>query len=127
MSKKEKRNFSAEQKTKIVLELMESELTIAQLSKKYEITGKTIQNRKKQFLENASLAFEPAKVVSEYKSEIKELKAENDELAKALGKATVERDWVVGKLTAWMYQIKGILSIPSWTKYQWQDNANYSR
>ena len=64
MSKKEKRNFSAEQKTKIVLELMESELTIAQLSKKYEITGKTIQNWKKQFLENASLAFEPAKVVS---------------------------------------------------------------
>ena len=127
MSKKEKRNFSAEQKTKIVLELMESELTIAQLSKKYEITGKTIQNRKKQFLENASLAFEPAKVVSEYKSEIKQEKAENDELAKALGKATVERDWVVGKLTAWMYQIKGILSIPSWTKYQWQDNANYSR
>jgi len=51
---------------------MESELTIAQLSKKYEITGKTIQNWKKQFLENASLAFEPAKVVSEYKSEIKD-------------------------------------------------------
>lgn len=100
MSKKEKRNFSAEQKTKIVLELMESELTIAQLSKKYEITGKTIQNWKKQFLENASLAFEPAKVVSEYKSEIKELKAENDELAKALGKATVERDWAVGKLNS---------------------------
>ena len=100
MSKKEKRNFSAEQKTKIVLELMESELTIAQLSKKYEITGKTIQNWKKQFLENASLAFEPAKVVSEYKSEIKELKVENDELAKALGKATVERDWAVGKLNS---------------------------
>ena len=100
MSKKEKRNFSAEQKTKIVLELMESELTIAQLSKKYEITGKTIQNWKKQFLENASLAFEPAKVVSEYKSDIKELKAENDELAKALGKATVERDWAVGKLNS---------------------------
>ena len=125
MSKKEKRNFSAEQKTKIVLELMKSELTIAQLSKKYEITGKTIQNWKKQFLENASLALEPAKVVSEYKSEIKELKAENDELAKALGKATVERDWAVGKLNS--------LDIPnkrekiSWRKYQWQDNANYSR
>ena len=54
MSKKGKRNFSAEEKTKIVLELMESELTIAQLSKKYEITGKTIQNWGKKFLENAS-------------------------------------------------------------------------
>ena len=44
------------------------------------------------------MAFEPAKVVSEYKTEIEELKSENDELAKALGKATVERDWALGKL-----------------------------
>ena len=44
------------------------------------------------------MAFEPAKVVSEYKTEIEELKSQNDELAKALGKATVERDWALGKL-----------------------------
>ena len=44
------------------------------------------------------MAFEPAKVVSEYKTEIEEIKSENDELAKALGKATVERDWALGKL-----------------------------
>jgi putative transposase len=73
-------------------------VTISQLSKKYQITPKTIQNWKKQFLSNASMAFEPAKVVSEYKTEIEELKSQNDELAKALGKATVERDWALGKL-----------------------------
>jgi len=44
------------------------------------------------------LAFEPAKAVSEYKDQIDELKNQNDELAKALGKATVEREWAVGKL-----------------------------
>ena len=44
------------------------------------------------------MSFEPAKVVSEYKTEINELKTQNDELAKALGKATVERDWALGKL-----------------------------
>ncbi|WP_342265685.1 IS3 family transposase [Cardinium endosymbiont of Philonthus spinipes] len=33
-----------------------------------------------------------------YKEEINALKDQNDELAKALGKATVERDWAVGKL-----------------------------
>ena len=98
MTKKYIKNFSAEYKTKVVLELLESELTISQLSKKYEITPKTIQNWKKQFLSNASMAFEPAKVVSEYKTEIEELKSQNDELAKALGKATVERDWALGKL-----------------------------
>lgn len=98
MTKKYIKNFSAEYKTKVVLELLESEVTISQLSKKYEITPKTIQNWKKHFLNNATMAFEPAKVVSEYKTEIEELKSQNDELAKALGKATVERDWALGKL-----------------------------
>ena len=100
MTKKQMRNFSAEEKTKIVLELLKEESTIAQLSTKYEVTAKSITNWKKQFLENAALAFEPAKVVSEYKEQINKLKDQNDELAKALGKATVERDWAVGKLNS---------------------------
>lgn len=98
MTKKQIKIFSAEEKTKIVLELLREESTTAQLSSKYELSSKTIHNWKKQFLANAALAFEPTKVVSEYKEEIHSLKEQNDELAKALGKATVERDWAVGKL-----------------------------
>ena len=98
MSNRKIRNFSAEQKTKIVLEILESEKTLAEISKQYEVKSKTLQNWKKQFLEDASLAFEPAKVVSEYKKEIEWLKEQNDALAKALGKSTIERDWAVGKL-----------------------------
>lgn len=100
MTKKQSKNFTAEAKTKIVLEILREEQTIAQLASKYEVTGKTLQNWKKQFLNNASLAFEPAKAVSEYKEKIDELKSQNDELAKALGKATIERDWAVGKLSS---------------------------
>ena len=98
MGKKQIRNFTAEVKTKIVLEMLKEESTTAQLSTKYEVSAKTMQNWKKQFLNNAPLAFEPAKVVSEFKDQIDGLKTQNDELAKALGKATVERDWAVGKL-----------------------------
>jgi putative transposase len=98
MGKKQIRNFTAEVKTKIVLEMLKEESTTAQLSAKYEVSAKTMQNWKKQFLNNASLAFEPAKAVSEFKDQIDSLKTQNDELAKALGKATVERDWAVGKL-----------------------------
>ena len=98
MGKKQIRNFTAEVKTKIVLEMLKEESTTAQLSTKYEVSGKTMQNWKKQFLSNAPLAFEPAKAVSEFKDQIEGLKTQNDELAKALGKATVERDWAVGKL-----------------------------
>ena len=98
MCKKQIRNFTAEVKTKIVLEMLKEESTTAQLSTKYEVSAKTMQNWKKQFLNNAPLAFEPAKAVSEFKDQIDVLKTQNDELAKALGKATVERDWAVGKL-----------------------------
>jgi putative transposase len=80
--------------------MLKEESTIGQLSTKYEVTAKTMQNWKKQFLNNASLAFEPAKAVIEYKEQISELKNQNDELAKALGKTTVERDWAVGKLNS---------------------------
>jgi len=100
MGKKQIRNFSAEVKTKIVLEMLKEESTTAQLSTKYEVSAKTIQNWKRQFLNNASLVFEPAKAVSEFKDQIDGLKNQNDELAKALGKATVERDWAVGKLVS---------------------------
>ena len=98
MGKKQIRNFTAEVKTKIVLEMLKEESTTAKLSTKYEVSAKTMQNWKKQFLNNAPLAFEPAKAVSEFKDQIDGLKTQNDELAKALGKATVDRDWAVGKL-----------------------------
>lgn len=100
MTKKQSRNFTSEVKTKIVLEMLKEESTTAQLSTKYEISAKTMQNWKRQFLGNASLVFEPSKGVSEYKSQINELESQNDELARALGKATVERDWAVGKLNS---------------------------
>ena len=44
MTKKYIKNFTAKYKTKVALELLESEVTISQLSKKYAITSKTIQN-----------------------------------------------------------------------------------
>ncbi|WP_342224921.1 hypothetical protein [Rickettsia endosymbiont of Urophora cardui] len=36
--------------------------------------------------------------MSEYQEQINHLQEQNDELAKALGRITVERDWAVGKL-----------------------------
>lgn len=100
MSKKERKKYTSETKTKIVLEMLREDSTIAQISSKYEISAKTILNWKKQFLDNAPLAFEPAKAIGEYKDQINVLESQNDELAKALGKATVERDWAVGKLNS---------------------------
>jgi putative transposase len=94
------KTFSADFKTKVVLELLEGEQTIAQISSKYDVTVKSIQSWKKQFLENASLAFDVGGATKAYKEEIEELKTENDALAKKLGKTTIERDWLQGKLNS---------------------------
>nr|WP_294965048.1 helix-turn-helix domain-containing protein [Sulfurimonas sp.] len=68
MSRKKGQTYIAEQKTKIVLELLKEEETIAQITTKYKITAQSISKWKKQFLKNASLAFEPAKAVEEFKN-----------------------------------------------------------
>lgn len=86
--------FSAEQKTKIVLEVLQSDATLNQVASKYEIAPNVIQNWKKQYLENASIAMEPSRAVKEYKSEIEDLKNKNEELAKKLGKTTIELAFV---------------------------------
>ena len=44
--------YSADKKAQIVLEVLREEQTLSQIASKYQITTKTIQNWKKQFLDN---------------------------------------------------------------------------
>ena len=74
MARKKGQTYTAEQKTKIVLELLKEEQTISQIATKYKITSKSILNWKKQFLENASLAFDVGGATKAYRDEIEELK-----------------------------------------------------
>ena len=98
MSRKKGQSYSAEQKTKIVLELLKEEETIAQIATKYKIASQSITKWKKQFLENASLAFEPTRAAQEFKDEIKSKDEEIAELQKQLGKSVVEKEWLAKKL-----------------------------
>jgi len=98
MSKKKGKTYTAEQKTKIVLEMLKEEMTTSQLASKYGVTSQSLGKWKQQFLENASLAFDVGGATKAYKDEIEELKSENEQLAKALGKATIKAEWAAGKL-----------------------------
>ena len=95
---KTRKVYSAEFKAKVVLELISGDQTLNQLAFKYDVTPQSLLTWKKQFVENASQAFESSKMSSEYKKEIEELQTTNDKLAKALGNTTIERDWAVKKL-----------------------------
>jgi len=99
MSKKRK-VYSAEFKSKLVLEVLEAEQTLNEIASKYEILPNNLKNWKKQFLENMSLAFDKSAVVKEYKEEIAQLQKSSDALAKKVGTLTIERDWLEGKLVS---------------------------
>jgi len=98
MARKKGQTYTPEQKAKVILELLKEEQTLGELATQYKVTPKTIQNWKKEFLTNASKVFESDNNAKENKEKIENLTQENDALAKALGRTTVERDWAVGKL-----------------------------
>jgi len=90
--------YSAEFKTRVVLEVLKEDKTLNEIASANNINPKNLQNWKKIFLENAEVAMEPAKAVKEYKEENAKLQAKLDEYAKTVGRLTVEKDWAVGKL-----------------------------
>jgi len=96
--RKKRKSYSAEFKTKVVLELLEGEKTLNEIASHYEIPPASLKNWKKQFLQNASLAFDKSAVVKEYKEQIAKLEREHNQLAKKVGILTIERDWLAKKL-----------------------------
>ncbi len=77
---------------------MQGDKTLNEIASANNIIPKNIMNWKKIFLDNAQMAMEPSKAIKEYKVEIDELKAKNDEYAKTVGQLTVENNWMSGKL-----------------------------
>ena len=63
MSKRGKK-YTADFKTKVVLELLEGEQTLNQICSKYEVAPKSLKDWKATFLANASLAFNVESAVS---------------------------------------------------------------
>ena len=97
---KNRKSYSADFKTKLVLEVLEGEKTLNEIASKYEVLPRNLQKWKKQFLSNASLAFDKSAVVKEYKEENELLRKEKDQMAKKIGELTIERDCLEGKLVS---------------------------
>lgn len=92
MSKQTRRKFTAEFKTKVVLEALKERQTIEALAKTYELHPNQITTWKKEFLSKASAVFDvkgPGSKSGEPDTEklyaqIGQLKVENDFLKKKL-------------------------------------------
>jgi transposase-like protein len=91
MSKK-RRNYSPEEKLKIVLEVLKGDLTLSQITSKYEVHSTQIHTWKQQFKSRAADIFRDRRAKSERERE--EL---IEELYKQIGQQKVELDWLKKK------------------------------
>ena len=89
---KKRTNYTAEFKTKVVLEILAEEETVNQIAAKYDVSPVVIARWKKEFLERASEVFR--KGPSESEKELEQSKEHIAELERKVGQLTYEVDWL---------------------------------
>ena len=92
-----KREFSAEYKTKIVIEVLEGEKQANEIAAREEISPKQLSNWKKEFFENAYRAFSLTKDERQAKNELKAMHEREQDLMAKVGSLTIENDWLKKK------------------------------
>ena len=88
-----RKNFSAEFKTNLVLQLLKGEKELNVLAVENDIQPNLLRNWKKEFLANASLAFDN-KREDNLREKLAEERKEKAEYAKKVGQLTMQVDWL---------------------------------
>ena len=96
MSRK-RRNFTAKFKSDLVLELLKGETDLNTLATQNGIQPNLLRNWKKEFLENASRAFNGSKSEKEAKRAAENSKKREEKLMQKIGHLTVQVDWLKKK------------------------------
>lgn len=91
-----KRTFSAEFKTKVVLEIIEGKKTINEIASENSLQPNLIRNWKKEFLDKASLVFDDKREDSS-REKLEESRKERDAYAKKVGQLAMQVDWLKKK------------------------------
>ena len=95
MEKRNRRKFSAEFKTKVVLEALKERNTIEEIARKHELHPNQIHLWKKEFINKAPMVFSTKEQQVEDK---KSQEATMDRLYSQIGQQKVEIDWLKKKL-----------------------------
>jgi len=93
MTKQSRRKFTADFKTKVVLETLKERSTIEQLAKKFELHPTQINTWKKEFLVKASVVFNDKNSGEDRRQE-----ADTEKLYAQIGQLKVENDFLKKKL-----------------------------
>jgi transposase-like protein len=92
-----RRSFSAELKTKLVLELLREEKPLGEIAQEHGISPNQLRNWKVEFLEKAVRVFSESKKEKELRVKEKEADEQLHELMAKVGQLTIENDWLKKK------------------------------
>ena len=89
------RRYTAQYKTKIVLEVLQGEKELGEIASENNLNPNMVRNWKREFLENASAAFEdPRKLEKDAKKKSEVQRKEVAQMLKTIGQLTLERDFL---------------------------------
>jgi transposase-like protein len=89
----QKRSYTAEFKTKVILELLRGERELNEIASEYEIAPNQLRNWKAEFLDNAVVVFDRNRD-RKLRDELDTKQREADQLAKKVGQLTIEVDFL---------------------------------
>lgn len=89
----QRRSYTAEEKTKLVLELIRGEHEVNEIATREGLSPNLLRNWKSEFLDNATLVFDK-KRDQRLKDELSEKQQEADQLAKKVGQLSIQVDFL---------------------------------
>ena len=92
-----RRQFTAEFKTKIVLELLREEQNLNEIATRNDISPNQLRNWKIEFLENSVKAFSGSRQEKDARQAERSTQEETKELMAKVGQLTIENDWLKKK------------------------------
>ena len=90
-----RRNFTPEQKAKIVMEVLREEKTLNEIAAEYEIHPNLLSRWKAEFINNVARAF--GKEAEEVEKVKQSYEKEKEELLKQIGQLSYENAWLKKK------------------------------
>ena len=89
-----KRYHSSKKKAEIVLEMIEGNSTIPEISAKYQVHPNQLHNWKKEFMENAHLVFEQKNQLKQEKRKEEKFKKKEDRYKKIIAEKELHLDYL---------------------------------
>jgi putative transposase len=94
-----RRQYSAEYKAKIVLEILREEMSVSEIGQREKINPKQLQNWRAEFIEKSARVFEQTRLEKEAEKRIEESAERERELMAKIGELTIENEWMKKKST----------------------------